>query len=73
MSVENILQQIDKEISNLTQARALLAGMNNGSSGIRIATRSTAGKRIISVAARRRMAAAQKARWARYKANKRAS
>jgi hypothetical protein len=72
MSVENILQQIDREISSLTQARALLAGISNGSSGLKIVTRSTTGKRIISAAARRRMAAAQKARWAKYKAAKKA-
>jgi hypothetical protein len=73
MSVENIVQQIDKEISNLTQARALLAGMGNNGSGLKFAAKSSTGKRIISATARRRMAAAQKARWARYKASKKAS
>lgn len=56
MSVEIILQQLDNEIRNLTQARSLLAGLN-GSSVI-----ATTGKRIISAASRRKMAIAQRAR-----------
>jgi hypothetical protein len=64
MSVDNILQQIDSEIGKLTQARNLLVGLN-GSTG------STAtGKRVFSAASRRKMAAAQKARWAKYSADK---
>ncbi len=64
MGVDNILQQIDNEIRSLPQARSLLVGVT-GSSGS-IAT----GKRIVSAASRRKMAAAQKARWAKYAAKK---
>jgi hypothetical protein len=71
MSVENIVQQIDKEIADLTRARALLAGLSGSSTRGKLAV--MPGKRIISAAARRRMAAAQKARWAKYRANKKAS
>jgi hypothetical protein len=68
MSVESIVQQIDKEIADLNRARAVLTGLSGRSSagsGVR--------KRFISPAARRRMAAAQKARWAKYRAAKKAS
>jgi hypothetical protein len=65
MSVENILQQLDNEIANLTQVRALLTG-----SSASVVTSRKKGKRVISSAARRRMAAAQKARWAKYRAKK---
>ena len=69
MSMENIVQQLDKEIADLTRARALLLNLSGKSSG----SNSASGKRIISASARRRMAAAQKARWAKYRASKRAS
>jgi hypothetical protein len=65
MSVQNILQQLDNEIANLTQARAILAG-----SSASVVVLRKKGKRIISAAARRRMAAAQKARWAKFRAKK---
>lgn len=74
MSVENIVQQIDKEIADLTRARALLAGLSGtSSSSLKLVASGTPGKRIISASARRKMAAAQKARWAKYRANKKAS
>ena len=75
MSVENIVQQIDREIADLTRARAALAGLSgtSSSSSLKIVATGGSGKRIISASARRRMAAAQKARWAKYRANKKAS
>ncbi|HEX4487472.1 MAG TPA: hypothetical protein VH088_14470 [Terriglobales bacterium] len=75
MSVENIVQQIDKEIADLTRARAALSGLTGGShsSSLKIVAAGGTGKRVISASARRRMAAAQKARWAKYRANKKAS
>jgi hypothetical protein len=77
MSVENIVQQIDKEIADLTRARAALAGLSgsshSSSSPLKIVAAGGTGKRVISASARRRMAAAQKARWAKYRANKKAS
>ena len=72
MSMENIVQQLDKEIADLTLARALLLNLSGKSSGLNSASGRT-GKRIISASARRRMAAAQKARWAKYRATKKAS
>jgi hypothetical protein len=66
MSVESIVQQIDKEISNLTQARRVLAGLSGSPV---TAVNGTASGRF-SVAARAKMAAAQKARWANYRARK---
>jgi hypothetical protein len=71
MSVENIVEQIDKEIADLTRARALLAGLSGSSTRAKLSV--MPGKRVISASARRRMAAAQKARWAKYRANKKAS
>jgi hypothetical protein len=73
MSMEHIVQQIDKEIADLTRARALLAGLSGNSFPAKLAAAAGSGKRVISVAARRRMAAAQKARWAKYRASKKAS
>lgn len=65
MSVANILEALDIEIANLTQARTVLAGLNGSSIG-----RTVAGKRMVSAAARRKMAAAQKARWAKVRSSK---
>jgi hypothetical protein len=67
MSVEVILQEIDNEIANLTQARDVLAGLNV-SSGNNPAV-STERARF-TAASRAKMAAAQKARWAKYRATK---
>jgi hypothetical protein len=66
MSVETILQQIDAEIANLTKARAALSGLG----GPAMAKPTTNGKRVISASARRKMAAAQKKRWAAFHAAK---
>jgi len=67
MSVETILQTIENEIANLTQARKVLAGLNGSSSKAAVRS-STAGR--FSAASRATMAAAQKARWTKYRANK---
>jgi hypothetical protein len=72
MSIENIVQALDKEIANLTQARALLNGSGNRSIGLH-AVGSSGRKRVVSLAARRKMAAAQKARWAKFRAKKKAA
>jgi hypothetical protein len=69
MSVETILDQIDEEITRLTNARAALAGGADGA-GMRIVSR--VGKRVISAFARRKMALAQKKRWAKFHARKKA-
>jgi hypothetical protein len=62
MSVEAIIRSIDQEIASLTQARRALSG--DGSAG-KIAS----GKRF-TAASRRKMALAQKRRWAAYRAAK---
>jgi len=65
MSIETILQDIDNEIANLTQARTVLASLNGSSTKSRVVS-----KGRFSSASRAKMAAAQKARWARYRALK---
>jgi hypothetical protein len=67
MSIEIILQGIDKEIANLTQARNVLSGLNGLSANSRIVRK---GKGRFTAAARAKMAAAQKARWAKYRSAK---
>jgi hypothetical protein len=66
MSLENIVQQIDAEIANLTNARNVLAGLNRTSN----ATSNGSSKGRFTSAARERMAAAQRARWDKYRASK---
>jgi hypothetical protein len=82
MSIDNILVQIDAEIARLTQARSLLA--NIGTSTVKVAeakvkqapTTATATakaktrkkKRVLSAEARKRIADAQRKRWAAQKA-----
>jgi hypothetical protein len=65
MSVETIVQEIDNEIANLTQARNVLASLNGSSSN---GTLVIAKGRFFASSAK--MAAAQKARWAKYRASK---
>jgi len=65
MSVATILQAIENEIANLTQAREVLAGLDGSSSK---STNVSNGR--FSAASRAKMAAAQKARWAKYRASK---
>ena len=67
MSVETILQTIEHEIANLTQARNVLASLN-GSTSKSTTVSTTAGR--FSAASRAKMAAAQKARWAKFRASK---
>jgi hypothetical protein len=69
MSIRNIVEVLDREISNLTQARNVLAGL----SGSVKLTANGPGKRIVSAASRRKMAAAQKARWAKVRSGKQPS
>jgi hypothetical protein len=72
MSIESILAEIDAEISRLTQVRSLLAGTRSGTSSS--ANKSTKGpnkrrkKRVLSPEARKRIAEAQRKRWAAQKA-----
>jgi hypothetical protein len=73
MAIESILSQIDSEIARLTQVRSLLA--NSGKVAAKFTERkaSKAGvkprkERVLSAEARKRIADAQRKRWAAQKA-----
>ncbi len=77
MAIESILVLIDSEIARLTQVRALLAGSSNTvpvrGSGLKTAKAVKASKtatraRVLSPEARKRIADAQRKRWAAQKA-----
>ena len=74
MAIENILAQIDSEIARLTQARALLATLGSAptTAGRKAAKTSakakTRKKRFLSADARKRIADAQRKRWAAVRA-----
>jgi len=71
MAIESILAQIDSEIARLTQVRSLLAGSGSTSKTER-KTRKAPGRarkaRVLSPEARKRIADAQRKRWAAQKA-----
>jgi hypothetical protein len=71
MAIESILAQIDSEIARLTQVRSLLAGSGSSNKTER-KTRKTGAKgrksRVLSPEARKRIAEAQRRRWAAQKA-----
>lgn len=64
MDTQRIVAELDAEIERLQRARDLLNGLGagNGRRG-----RRRGGRRQLSPAARNRIAAAQKARWAKWK------
>jgi hypothetical protein len=72
MSIESILAEIDAEIARLTQVRSLLAGSRSISPSRTInKTKGPAKrrkKRVLSAEARKRIADAQRKRWAAQKA-----
>jgi hypothetical protein len=72
MSIETILAQIDAEIAHLTQARNLLASASTISAKPAKAAAVKAAKpgkrRVLSADARKRIADAQRRRWAAQKA-----
>ena len=75
MSIDSILLQIDSEIARLTQARSLLSGIGTSSAVTTVAKTSSAPvkvakkkKRVLSADARKRIADAQRKRWAAQKA-----
>ena len=71
MGVTDIVGQLDQEIAQLKQARALLSGMWSRSSGKRASLGPTAAakskKRNLTPEGRRRIAEAVRRRWARQK------
>lgn len=71
MTIDSILAQIDSEIARLTQARALLSNAGKVSAQVKSAPSKPAGrrrKRVLSAEARKRIADAQRKRWAAQKA-----
>jgi hypothetical protein len=73
MSIESILAEIDAEIARLKQVRALLAGSGKVATAVteRRAKKPAgraAKKRVLSPEARKRIADAQRKRWAAQKA-----
>jgi len=77
MSIDSILAQIDSEIARLTQVRSLLAGSGVvASTATERKTRKAPAKaaakksRVLSPEARKRIADAQRKRWAAQKAKK---
>jgi hypothetical protein len=70
MAIEHILTQIDSEIARLTQARKILASIGNTTTttprkGAKAAAKARSGKkRFLSAEARKRIADAQRRRWA---------
>ena len=74
MSIESILAEIDAEIARLTQVRSLLAGsravISSGSKSKTSKTPDKRKKRVLSADARKRIADAQRKRWAAQKAKK---
>jgi hypothetical protein len=73
MTIDSILSQLDSEIARLTQVRSLLAQSAKATSKLGIGRNSKAGtrrrkKRVLSAEARKRIADAQRKRWAAQKA-----
>ena len=75
MAINSILAQIDSEIAKLTQVRSLLAGTGKVASKVikpktkkAPAKAKTRKKRVLSPEARKRIADAQRNRWAAQKA-----
>ncbi|HVZ84799.1 MAG TPA: hypothetical protein VG893_14080 [Terracidiphilus sp.] len=71
MSIESIVAEIDAEIARLTQVRTLLA--STGKVSAKLAAPKTRKKRVLSPEARKRIADAQKKRWAAVRAKARKS
>jgi hypothetical protein len=75
MAIESILAQIDEEIAKLTQIRSILASTGSATKkATAVQTKKTAPKtegakrRVLSPEARKRIADAQRKRWAAQKA-----
>lgn len=77
MGIDSILAQIDAEIAKLTQVRSLLADtgkLTAGATGVhgKKSAVSLPKKRVLSPEARKRIADAQRRRWAAHKAKAKA-
>lgn len=75
--MDKILAAIDAEISRLQKVRSLLGGVTTNQRGRKVAVKTAApkkrAKRAMSAAARKRIAKAQRKRWARVNAAKKSS
>ena len=67
MDTQTILQALDQEIARLLQVRRLLAGYEGSSASSKAAAAPVRKKGTMSVEGRARVAAAQRARWAKLK------
>jgi len=68
MPIESIIAQIDAEIARLTQIRSLLANTGATAPKAKKAAAKTKKRRVLSPEARKRIADAQRKRWAAQKA-----
>lgn len=78
MAIDSILAEIDAEIARLTQARKLLAGATGAQKFTSTAKAGKAAapprrKRVLSAEARKRIADAQRRRWAAQRKAKKAA
>jgi len=62
MNYNDVTEDIDGQMRQLDEVRRVLVGLNTGRSG--------KARRMMSAAGRRRIAAAQRARWAKIRAAK---
>jgi hypothetical protein len=62
-------RRAQQEVEKLDQAIAVVQGLV-GRNGLPAASRTTAPKRVMSAEARRKIAAAQRARWAKFRAKR---
>lgn len=67
MELSNIIREIDKEIERLGQARGILSSMGDTPQQERTARKPGRKRRHMSEEGRRRIAAAQRKRWAKMK------
>ena len=78
MGIDSILAEIDAEIARLTEARALLASMGSVTpaatkgKAAKKAAKKVGKKRVLSPEARKRIADAQRKRWAAQRAKAKA-
>jgi hypothetical protein len=72
MTIDSILAQLDTEIARLTQVRALLASSAKSTTKLAVPKAGKAAKRrkkrVLSAEARKRIADAQRKRWAAQRA-----
>jgi len=67
MSLNDVFSAIDSEIARIEQARNLLAEFGASKRGRKPATKQVKAQRTFSPATRKRMAEAQRKRWAAHK------